>query len=125
MTPITNLDHSTRELMHSRIRLRLDLVVTPQRSASGTWYQIESPVSGRFFRVGLAEYTFLALLDGNTTLAEALSLTARDLGPEAFTEQQGDAMIRWLFENQLAEGDGTEAFTAGEIPKVPLIEIVP
>ena len=36
---------------------------------------IEDKATGDFYRVGQAEYTFISLLDGNTTLATAVGTT--------------------------------------------------
>ena len=97
------IDSSTRELLHTRICLRADLTFIPRRGRWKEWYQIEARQSGRFFRVGVTEYAFLSLLDGNTTIGEAVSLTARRFGPDAFSEDQATSIVVWLLENDLAE----------------------
>ncbi len=115
MPPTLRVDHATREFLQCRLRLRPDLIVSPNRSKRETWYQIESPATGRFFRVGETEYMFLSLMDGETTVAEALSLTSRQLGPRAIHERQAETLVTWLTANHLAEGDNTEAVNAGEM----------
>ncbi len=115
MRSASRIDNATREISQFQIRLRPDLIVVPVRSAAETWYQIESPVTGRFFRVGQTEYTFMSLMDGRTTLAEAISLTSRRLGARALDERQAEALITWLMANQLTEASQTEAFNAAEI----------
>jgi putative peptide zinc metalloprotease protein len=97
------LDSSTRELLHSRICLRADLVFIPRRGRWKEWYQIEARHSGRYFRIGVTEYAFMSLLDGDTTIGEAVSLTARRFGPDAFSEDQATSIVVWLLENDLAE----------------------
>ncbi|MFT5094935.1 MAG: putative peptide zinc metalloprotease protein [Porticoccaceae bacterium] len=97
------LDSSTRELLHSRICLRTDLVFIPRRGRWKEWYQIEARHSGRYFRIGVTEYAFMSLLDGDTTIGEAVSLTARRYGPDAFSEDQATSIVVWLLENDLAE----------------------
>ena len=97
------IDSSTRELLHSRICLRADLVFIPRRGRWKEWYQIEARHTGRYFRIGVTEYSFLSLLDGNTTIGEAVSLTARRFGPDAFSEDQATSIVVWLLENDLAE----------------------
>lgn len=97
------IDTSTRELLQCRIRLRADLILTPRRSRWKDWYQIEARHSGRFFRIGVTEYSFISLLDGQTSIGEAVSLTARRFGPDAFTEDQATSIVTWLLENDIAE----------------------
>lgn len=96
------IDASTRELLHARICLRDDLIFTPRRGRWKQWYQIEAPQSGRFFRIGVTEYAFLSLFNGDTTIGEAVSLTARRFGPDAFSEEQATSIVVWLLENDLA-----------------------
>ena len=95
-------DESTRDLLQTRLRLRPDLVFRPERSSGGVWYHVECREQRRFFRIGLAEYTFVSLLDGNTTAAEAISLTAREQNQDSITEAQAATILVWLLENGLA-----------------------
>lgn len=95
-------DESTRDLLQTRLRLRPDLVFRPERSGDGVWYRVECREQRRFFRIGLAEYTFVSLLDGATTPAEAISLTAREMAQDAFSEDQAVTILVWLLENGLA-----------------------
>jgi putative peptide zinc metalloprotease protein len=99
-----NQSDTTRDLLHSRIRLSDGLFFRPERSGDRVWYQIEHTGEQRFFRIGLAEYTFVSLLDGDTSPAEAISLTARALGPDALTEEQAVSILTWLQDNSLATG---------------------
>ena len=98
-------DTATRELTGSRLKLHDDLIFTPQRFQDKTFYHIELPSRSKFYRIGLAEYTFISLLDGNTTIAEALSLTARTLAPEGFSEPEAVAICNWLLETGLARAE--------------------
>lgn len=103
------IDTSTRELLQCRICLRADLIFTPRRSRWKEWYQIEARHSGRYFRIGVTEYAFVSLLDGHTAIGEAISLTARRFGPDAFTEDQATSIVVWLLDNDLAEVTETTA----------------
>ena len=98
----TRRDDSTRDLLRSRLKLREDVRFWPERYGQRIWYHIEHREAGRFFRVGQAEYTFISLLDGETSLGEAISLTARSLGPDALTEQQATTIALWLLDSNLA-----------------------
>jgi len=95
-------DESTRDILQTLVRLRPDLVFRPERSGGGVWYHVECREQRRFFRIGLAEYTFVSLLDGQTTPAEAISLTAREMVQDAFSEDQAVTILVWLLENGLA-----------------------
>lgn len=104
----TRHDESTRDLLHARLKLRDGVRFWPERSGGRVWYHVEQTASGRFFRIGQAEYTFVSMLDGETSLGEAVSLTARTLGPEAINETQATSLVTWLLDNGLARcGDGT------------------
>ena len=56
-------DYRIRDLGRTRITLRDDLLFTPRRDGGTVFYVVEDPVRARFYRVGLAEYTFLSMLD--------------------------------------------------------------
>ena len=96
-------DESTRELLQARLKLNADVKFWPEHYGNRIWYHVESAQHGKFFRVGQAEYTFISLLDGQTSLGEAISLTAYALGPDALTEDQAATIVTWLLDNQLAE----------------------
>jgi putative peptide zinc metalloprotease protein len=85
-----------------RLRLQDELIFTPQHDGDSTVYHVEYPQFSKFFRIGYAEYIFVSLLDGHTSVAEALSLTARALGPDAFSEQEATAICSWLIDSGLA-----------------------
>ena len=69
-------DYAIRELGRLELRLRHDLVFTPHRSGTDAYYVVEDPVNSKFHRIGLAEYTFISLLDGQTSINDVLSLVA-------------------------------------------------
>ena len=100
-------DNSTQELARARFRLRDDLVFTPRKHGRKQCVHIES--AERFFKIGVPEYTFISLLDGNTSIAEALSITACNLGQDAFTEQEAVSICRWLVDSGLASNVEHEA----------------
>ncbi|TWU04721.1 HlyD family efflux transporter periplasmic adaptor subunit [Stieleria varia] len=95
-------DASTFELGDARLRLRETLRFSLQQGRYLTSYLIEDTSSGSFYRVGKAEYTFLSLLDGKTTLATAMSMTCGILGEDALSEQEAAQLCKWLVESGLA-----------------------
>lgn len=96
------LNLSTRELDRTRLKLRDDVIVRPLPGYEGASYQLEDPQAVKFYRVGRAEYVLISLLDGHTTLAEAVTISSRTLGDLAFTEQEATSICLWLIETNLA-----------------------
>ena len=92
----------TEELGGLRLTLRDDLQFTLQSYGGQTCYVVEDEARGQYFRIGLPEYTFLSLLDGRTTVGEALARSAAALGPQALGESESAAICQWLVDNQLA-----------------------
>ncbi len=96
------LNLSTRELDRTRLKLRDEVIVRPLPGHSGVSYQLEDPVAVKFYRVGRAEYVLISLLDGQTSLAEAVTVSSRTLEDLAFTEQEATSICLWLVETGLA-----------------------
>jgi putative peptide zinc metalloprotease protein len=100
---------TTLELATCRLKLSGELVVEPQEYAGDIFYHLELPSHGKFFRVSYPEYVFISLLDGHTTLAQALTRAVRALGPRALTQPRAAELATWLLENGLAHvGDGSD-----------------
>lgn len=96
------LHHAAVEVLGLTPRLRDDLEIHVQVFGGQTCYVIEDPLHSRFCRVGVAEYTLLSLLDGKTSLADALGQTATLMGTEALSEQEASSLCKWLVDSQLA-----------------------
>ena len=92
----------TAELVTLRPRLRSGLRFS---LPGGNWAVIEDPATGKFHRVGPAEWAFLSRLDGTATVGEALAATAGPLGADALTESDAAVVCRWLVGAGLAETD--------------------
>ena len=106
---MTQHDATTFELGETRLALRDDLRFSAQRGRHSKTFLIEDCASGEFYRIGEAEYTFLSLLDGKTTLASALATTCSIVGAKAFDEQDAATICKWLVDTGLA---ATRASTA-------------
>ena len=98
----TDIDYAAFELGLARPRLRGDLAFSYRQSKHGQYYLIEDELNSKFYRVGIAEYTFLSLLDGHTTVQSAVAATAAKLGVEAFTEAEAANICKWLIDCDLA-----------------------
>ena len=114
-------DASTVDLTRTRLALRPDLKFTAQVYGDETFYHVEVPSCSEFYRIGYTEYVFLSLLDGRTTFCEALAITARTQGPDAFSQQQALSLYSWLLERGIADfaGDSSGAGDSGTAKKKP------
>ncbi len=111
-------DTTTFELSEACVQLKSGLRFSIQQSRHGNWYLVEDDARGTFFRVGPAEYTFLSLLDGKTTIATAMAATCSRMGGSALSEQDTIALCKWLVESGLARTDAsTSARRIGEKQK--------
>ncbi|KAA1257934.1 Peptidase family M50 [Rubripirellula obstinata] len=95
-------DPITVEVMGMCPQIRDDLRITRHIDSGQISFLIEDPTSGRFSRLGVAEYTFVSLLDGRTTVAECLSATASKHGLDALDESDAISLVGWLVESGLA-----------------------
>ncbi len=125
VTPCPSLDDTlagqaagtcdVREPITATLKLRDDLVFTPDLASDRPGYTVEDPLRGKFFRVGMPEYTFLVQLDGRRSIAEAVGQAAVRLGPQALSEHEALALCHWAMESQLAQplgGEGTTRIAA-------------
>ena len=94
--------HSTVEIGNVAPCLRNDLKFTLQKHGQDVCYCVEDPLNSKFYRIGIPEYVFLSLLDGTTTIQDAVRHTAQHLGAEAFNEREAAAICKWAIDNQLA-----------------------
>ena len=96
-------DYAIRELGRQKITLRADLVFTPHNSRDGAYYVVEDPVNSKFHRVGLCEYAFISLLDGDTEVGDALQTVAETSPEYALSESEAASVCKWLIESELAQ----------------------
>ncbi|MEM6470928.1 MAG: HlyD family efflux transporter periplasmic adaptor subunit [Planctomycetota bacterium] len=68
---------------------------------------IEDPISGDFFQLGLYEYEFARRLDGENSLAEALSAHSREYPDSPIGEFEAFELCQWLVNHHLAQSDGS------------------
>jgi len=99
----TIADHAVRNFGSTCLTLRTDLAFTPQTSGGRTHYIVEDPLNSRFFRIGRVEYTFLSLLDGRTTVHDALRKLSNLMPNHTLTETDSAELCRWLVEMELAQ----------------------
>ncbi len=103
-------DTASFELGNSRLRLKDGLKFTLHHTNDETpWYMIEDEVSGNYYRVGIAEYTLLSLLDGKRTLSNALALTASSLKSTTLDENEGARICHFVIESGLAHSAASQS----------------
>ena len=98
----TNKKTNIRELGRTKLTLRPDLIFSPGSFGGDNCYTVEDPVNSSFYRVGIAEYRFISLLDGDSTVGHVLALLARTYPDTALTEGEAAVVCRWLVESELA-----------------------
>ena len=104
MSLVNPLDRTAPQLRH-------ELAFRPQSFGGKTCYVIEDPVSARFFRIGVAEYTFISLLSGQRTLSEVLSETIAARPDCGFTPSDALAICQWVVRTGLAHDWSLDADT--------------
>lgn len=100
-------DHRVCEPGETRLKLRGDLTFTPDTSGGTPFYLVEDRLNSRFFRLGVTEYTFVSLLDGQTTVDEALSQLSTVLPNHQMTQADAASQCKWLIEMDLAHSAGS------------------
>jgi putative peptide zinc metalloprotease protein len=112
-------DPNAIDLSQTKVCLAEDVVVWPVRERGKLVYRLEIPSLHRFFRVGYHEYVFISLLDGKTTVPQACGLAASQLGKQAPTTEQANAIQRWLLKTELAYISGGEQPTRDPLRPTP------
>ena len=118
------MSHSTFELAEVRVRLRKDLrwvrhetagtgerdAITGKAAERTESFIVEDDTTGRFYRVGRREYALLSLLDGRTTVSQAVARLSSTMGKEALSEEDAATICRWAIESGLAETEQSRSF---------------
>ena len=99
------LNEQTFEFSQARLKLKDSLRFTMRQSAGSLEYLLEDESTGRFFRVGLPQYTFLTMLDGNRTISTALMKTATLMRQNAIDENEAANLCKWAIESGLVDSE--------------------
>ena len=100
--PTSEADFACYDFAAVRPTLRRDLDVRVRHFGGRPSYVLEDAARSRFFRLGPAEYAVASLLDGRTSVADAVAAAAAACGEEALAETDAAAFCQWLVENDLA-----------------------
>ena len=101
--------HSTVELANCKLELRTDLEFHLQEYQGAACYLIEDEINSRFFRVGMAEYHFIALMNGSTKITQAIAQTTSQMGDQALSEQDAITIAKWLIDSGLATTEASRS----------------
>lgn len=93
--------------------MRPDLTFRLQEYQGAPCYVIEDDLNSRFYRVGVAEYNLISLLDGTTTVSQAIATTSAAMGDMAINEHEAIAICNWLIQSELASTQ--QSRTAGRL----------
>ncbi len=97
------LNEQTLEFGQARLKAKTSLCFTTRKVGGRTGYLVEDELTGKFFQVGLAQYTFLSLLNGRRTVSSALEKTSSLMRQHAFDQQQVADLCKWAIESGLVE----------------------
>jgi len=90
---------------HLSPRLRSTAQVYRQHYRGRMWHVIHDPSSNQFFRLSEAAYTFVGLLDGRRTVAEAWRICNEQLGDAAPTQGEAIQLLGQMYTSNLLAGD--------------------
>ena len=93
---------SVQDPLQAVLSIRAEVRFTSRDFNGEPFFIAEDSLRSKFFRLGVAEYTFASLLDGRRTVAEAIGLSTQKLRNRAFSESDALAVCNWLIEHQLA-----------------------
>ena len=79
-----------------RVRLRPNLVLTPQEAERRTWYVIKDPLAGAYFRLDEGQRFAVSLMDGSRTLAEIQETYEARFRPERLPLEELEAFAAQL-----------------------------
>jgi len=99
------LNEETFEFGQARLKLKESLRFTLRSIGDSTSYLLEDEATGRFFRLGLPQYTFLTMLDGRRTVSTAMMMCATLLREEAIGESETASLCKWAIESGLVESE--------------------
>ncbi len=97
------LQESTLEFGQARLKLKESLRFDMRQSGNAVTWICEDEITGRFFQLGVPQYTFLSMLDGRRSVSTALMKTATLLREHAIDETQAASLCKWAIESGLVE----------------------
>ena len=97
------LQESTLEFGQAKLKLKESLRFDMRQSGDAVSWICEEEITGRFFQLGVPQYTFLSMLDGQRSVSTALMKTATLLREHAIDESEAANLCKWGIESGLIE----------------------
>ncbi|HAH48495.1 MAG TPA: hypothetical protein DCM07_27365, partial [Planctomycetaceae bacterium] len=96
-----NLELSICDIFSSRLKLREELIFTLQTENRQEYYILNDPLHSRYFRVGVTEYAFLKLLDGQSTVQDSYSRMSTEMPFHHLTSDDIVSLCQWALGRDL------------------------
>ena len=107
------------DLANLRVRLRDGLNFDLHENGGEPCYIVKNQTSSEYFQIGIAEYAFISLLDGSTTVQGAVQEIAYKLGEDAFSVRDALGTAHWLIQNRLADRSRIQAAPTSSFDYLP------
>ena len=84
-------------------RLRFTVQVSRQHFRGRMWHVVQDPASNQFFRLNESAYRFVAMLDGQRTVAQVWRTCNEQMGDEAPTQGEAIQLLGQLYTSNLLQ----------------------
>ena len=108
------LNEQTLEFGQAKLKAKNALRFSSRKIGSRIGYIVEDELTGKFFQIGLSQYTFLSLLNGRRSVNDALQRTASLLGKHAFDQREVANLCKWAIDSGLLETEVGTTFDRRE-----------
>lgn len=108
-------NEQTFQFGQAKLKARDSLRFTMRQTGDDVTYLVENEATAKFFQIGLPQYTFLSLLDGQRTVSQALMQTATILRINALDEQEAANLCKWAIESGLIESEKSRNISRKEL----------
>ena len=94
--------------LDARLKLRAELKFDTRTEDGNTFVVIEDPVRSKYFQIGVAEFEFIASLDGERTTEDVLGQLHVN-GHDTIEQEQAITISQWLVQSNLIISQTTES----------------
>lgn len=97
-----------QQWLQTQFKLRSELKFDTRTESGNTFVVIEDPVRSKYFQIGVAEFEFIAALDGQLTASEVLEQLHAS-GHDAIGEEEVVKICQWLVQSNLIISQASKA----------------
>lgn len=94
--------------LQAKLKLRAELKFDTRTEDGNVFVVIEDPVRSKYFQIGVAEFEFIASLDGVRTVADVLGQLHAN-GHDTIKEEQAVTISQWLVQSNLIIAQSAES----------------